>query len=221
MPKARVLKKYMGGGGSNELEDLVFRLSLELPIEKSKNIVQKLNVSDMSSFKNNTAMFIDKKSLSVILNMIKEINKEEDILTYNLNMLLGSVIRIDDIDNDLNTIKRTLRLNNIYDLIDATPNDINVSELPQIYKDKLLKLRIYLKNINKIYTFLMKTKFLTQHEAIYVSETLGILKPDDLKHFTVNDINSIKKLTKEKKGQLLVLIEDILNGKKETSSSSS
>jgi len=75
------------------LEDLVFRLSLELPIEKSINIVQKLNVSDMSSFKNNTAKYgskikpylekidddIDEKSLSVILNMIKEIKEEEDI----------------------------------------------------------------------------------------------------------------------------------------------
>jgi hypothetical protein len=130
--------------------------------------------------------------------MIKEIKEEEDILTHNLNMLLGYVIHMDD--NGLNTIQRTLRLNNIYDLIDATPkdiNDISEQELPQIYKVKLLALRKSLQTKNKIYTFLMKTKILTQHEAIYVSETLGILKPDDFQHFSEKDINSIKKLTKE------------------------
>jgi hypothetical protein len=198
----------------------------------------------MSSFKNNTAMYgsinephsrkinhihekITKegnanKILSVILDMIKEIKEEEDILTHNLNMLLGFVIHMDD--NGLNTIKRTLRLNNIYDLIDATPkdiNDISEQELPQIYKEKLLKLRIYLKNTNKIYTFLMKTKFLTQHEAIYVSKKLGILKPDDLKGFTKKDIdNNIIKLTEEKKEKLSNLIQAIRNGLNKISPSS-
>ena len=58
MPKARALKKYRGGGGSNELEDLVFRLSLAgLPIHESVNIVKNLDVSDLISFKNKTAEF--------------------------------------------------------------------------------------------------------------------------------------------------------------------
>ena len=80
--------------------------------------------------------------------MIKEIKEEEDILTHNLNMLLGYVIHMDDNGLNTETIQRTLRLNNIYDLIDATPkdiNDINESELPQIYKVKLLALRKSLK----------------------------------------------------------------------------
>jgi hypothetical protein len=152
--------------------------------------------------------------------MIKEIKEEEDILTHNLNMLLGYVIHMDDNGLNTETIQRTLRLNNIYDLIDATPKDINESELPQIYKEKLLKLRIYLKNTNKIYTFLMKTKILTQHEAIYVSKKLGILNPDDIQHFNEKDINSINKLTEEKKEKLSNLIQAIRNGEKKISPSS-
>jgi hypothetical protein len=59
MSKVRTLKKYKGGG-SNELDDLKYRLSIALSIHESKMIVEKLEVTDMRSFKNNTAE-LDKK----------------------------------------------------------------------------------------------------------------------------------------------------------------
>jgi signal recognition particle subunit SRP54 len=117
------------------------------------------------------------------------------------------------------------------DLMGGTASDLGITGAPAViliaglqgsgkttFSGKLAK---YLKTQKKIYTLLMKDKILTQHEAIHVYKELGILKPDDLKHFTEKDINSIKKLTKEKKGQLWELIEDIRNGEKKTSSSSS
>jgi hypothetical protein len=46
----------------------------------------------------------------------------------------------------------------------------------------------------------MKTKILTQHEAIYVYKEFGILNPNDIQHFSEKDIdNNIIKLTEEKK----------------------
>jgi hypothetical protein len=233
MPKARVLKKYRGGGGSNELEDLVFRLSLELPIHESENIVNKLGVTDMTSFKNKTAKYglinvphsgkiIDiqenitmegdaNKILSVILDMREKIKEDEQILFHNLDTTFeGYGINRNHNTSYIYNIIRILRLNNLYDLIDVTPKDIkDIQELPQIYKEKLLALRKDLKTNNKIYTFLMKNKILTQHEAIHVYKEFGILNPDDLHFFSQNEINSIKKLKKEKKDKLLILIRDI------------
>jgi hypothetical protein len=249
MSKARALKKkYRGGGGSNELEDLVFRLSLELPIHESINIVQQLNVSDMSSFKSKIAKYGDinklklekiediekeitmegdaNRILSVILNMIKEINEDEQILMHHLEgTFIGNGINTNYNASYITYIIQTLRFNNIYDLIDATPKDIkdiSEQELPQIYKDKLLALRKSLKTTNKIYTLLMKDKNLTQHEAIYVSKILGILNPKDFKYFTKKDIDdNINKLTTEKKEKLWILIKDLQqSGKKKISQSS-
>lgn len=244
MPKARVLKKYRGGGGSNELEDLVFRLSLELPIHESETIVNKLEVTDMKSFKNKTTKYglinvphsgkiIDiqenitregdaNKILSVILDMREKINEDEEILCHKLDItFVGDGINKNHNTSYIYNIIRVLRLNNLYDLIDVTPkaiNDISEQELPQIYKGKLLALRKNLKTNNKIYTFLMKNKILTQHEAIHVYKEFGILNPDDLQYFTQEDIKKLK-LKEEKKKKLLILILD--KGNKKISPSSS
>ena len=116
----------------------------------------------------------------------------------------------------------TLQLRNIYDLIDAKPKDINDTVFPQIYKVMLLALRKNLKKGTKGYTFLMKTKFLTQHEAIYVCATLGIKIPINLTLFNKQDLNEkLTKLTTEKRDKLWNLIQDIRNGNKKISPSSS
>jgi hypothetical protein len=158
------------------------------------------------------------------LKEIKEIKEEkEKLIDYLNNAFTGDGINTNYNAPYITYIIQTLRFNNIYDLIDATPkdiNDISEQELPQIYKVKLLALRKSLKTTYKLYTFLMKNKNLTQHEAIYVYKTLGILNPDDLVGFSKRDIDSITKLTNEKKGKLWNLIEDLQSGKKKISPSS-
>jgi len=231
------------------LEDLVFRLSLAgLPIHECVNIVQKLEVSDLRSFKNKTAKYgsinephsgkindVQKnitmegdanRILRVILDMRKKIKEDEQILRHNLYItFIGNGINRNHNTSYISNIIRILLLNNLYDLIDATPKDIkdiSEQELPQIYKDKLLALRKYLKTKNKIYTLLMKDKILTQHEAIHVYKVLGILNPDDFEYFSKEDIdNEDIKLTTEKRDKLWNLIQEIRNGNKKISPSSS
>ena len=55
-------KKVKKGGGSNELDDLKYRLSLKLlslklPTNESEIIVRELGVTDMASFLHKTAVF--------------------------------------------------------------------------------------------------------------------------------------------------------------------
>jgi len=251
MTKARALKKYRGGGNSNELEDLVFRLSLAgLPIHESVNIVKKLDVSDLISFEYKTDEFsfrstTEQKKIEIIKDKItregnankisiaidsirKEIREEEEYLKYLIRNYLkyngNGIINKYHNDSYMYLFIETLQLKNIYDLIDAKPKDINDIDdtlFPQIYKDKLLALRKNLKKETKGYTFLMKTKFLTQHEAIYVCETLGIKIPINLKFKNIQALNNIDKLTTEKKRNLWNLIQDIRSGEKKISPSSS
>jgi hypothetical protein len=249
MTKARALKKYRGGGNSNELEDLVFRLSLAgLPIHESVNIVNKLGVTDLISFKMKTDEFSfrstterrkiqiikdnitregDAEKIKIAIDSIREeIRGEEESLKYLIENYLnynGNGI-INKYHNNayMYAFIRTLQLRNIYDLIDAKPKDINDIDntlFPQIYKEKLLALRTNLKKETKGYTFLMKTKFLTQHEAIYVCETLGIKNPINLKFKNKQALNNIEKLTIEKREKLWNLIVGIKSGKKFSSSS--
>jgi hypothetical protein len=227
------------------LEDLVFRLSLAgLPIHESVNIVNKLGVTDMRSFKNKTAEFsyrstTERRKLEIIKDNItregdaekikiaidsirEEIRREEEGLSNSIE----NYFRNNGIDPNLNSYAyigyisqtmRTLQLYNIYDLIDTKPkdiNDISEQELPQIYKELLLAFQKNLKDRTRGYRFLMKTKILTQHEVIYVCATLGIKFPRDLKYLNKQDLRIIEKLTIEKRKKLWNLIEDIKSGKK-------
>jgi hypothetical protein len=196
-------KKVKKGGGSNELDDLIYRLSLKLlslklPTNESEIIVRELGVTDMASFLHKTAVFgfrtttnAEKiklikdnirteadanKILSVVLGIREEIEEEKQIL----NGYLENAFRGDGINHLHNTsyiamIMRTLKLGTIYDLIDVKPQVINeINDVPQIYKKKLLALRKSLKEEYKVLKLLMETKILTLYEAKNVINTLGV-----------------------------------------------
>ena len=153
MSKARTLKKKYKGGGSNELDDLKYRLSLKLlslklPTNESEIIVRELGVTDMASFLHKTAVFNyrtatnaekiklikDKirteadanKILSVVLGIREEIEEEKQILIgYLENAFRGDGINHLHNTSYIATIMRTLKLTKFYDLIDVKPQVIN------------------------------------------------------------------------------------------------
>ena len=146
-------KKVKKGGGSNELDDLKYRLSLKLlslklPTNESEIIVRELGVTDMASFLHKTAVFgfrtttnAEKiklikdnirteadanKILSVVIGIREEIEKEKQILNgYLENAFRGDGINHLHNTSYIATIMRTLKLGTIYDLIDVKPQVIN------------------------------------------------------------------------------------------------
>ena len=222
MSKARTLKKKYKGGGSNELDDLIYRLSLKLPKHETDMIISKLGITDLASFLNKTAVFnyrtatnetnkifineeISKevdanKILSVVIGIRKEIEEEKQILIGYLEKAFTGV-GINPLHNTsyIATIMRTLKLTKFDDLIDVTPKvikDVNDVVLPQRYKEKLLALRESLKKEHKVLTLLMETKILTLYEAKNVINTLGVSynSPETFINFSEKDVNSINKL---------------------------
>jgi len=219
-----------------------------LPIHESVNIVQKLDVSKLirsfqiltdgfsyrdTTYRKKIQIIKDEitregdanKILIAIDSIREEIRREEESLNYliedYLNLNGEGIINEYHNRSYMYMFIHTLQLYNIYDLIDAKPKDINDIDdtlFPQIYKEKLLAFRKNLRYDNKCYTFLMKTKFLTQHEAIYVCAKLGIKIPTDLTIINKQALRRIEILTEEKREKLWNLIVDIKSGKKFSSS---
>jgi hypothetical protein len=229
-----VVKKYKRqnkktrGGGGDKIKELRYRLgvhlkklhgkSLEQHLEECDKIIETLSLTDTESLLNITSLEILETKIPVgSIRIYEAISKfKDEIIEESFTKMLKEIIIklyphsiMSDKTFEENTekISKSLKLTNIYDLIDVKNEDItglSKIEIPKEYIISLLRLRRDLVEKYKVLLFLMKTtKFLTFYEAKYVYKTLGILKTGDLMHFTKKDIdNNIIKLTEEKKKRL-------------------
>lgn len=179
MSKARALKlKKKYKGGSNELDEIIYRLSLKLPIHEVKMIVERLGVTDMISFLNKTDIFgkssatyatninfikdnITKEAaadsiLSAVIGIREEIEEEkQELIGYLKKAFTGRGINPNHNTSYIAMIMRTLKLGEFYDLIDVKPKDINdINDLKDI-KDVALP-QIYKEKLLALQKYLKK-----------------------------------------------------------------
>jgi hypothetical protein len=137
-----------------------------------------------------------------------------ELLKKNLEEIKNNkphmVISDNTFEDNTEQISKSLKLKNIYDLIDVEMEDIIGlrTKIPAGYIVSLLRLRSDLEKKYKVLPLLMRTKlftfYLTFYEAKYVIDSLRISDPRNFLHFCEEDINKIdnKILSEKKKKQL-------------------
>jgi hypothetical protein len=227
-------KKTRGGG--DKIKELRYRLgvhlkkidgnSLEQHLEESDKIIGTLKLTDTESLLKITFKILETKIPVGSIRIYKAISKFKDeiieetfetfteMLKKNLEEIKNNkphmVISDNTFEDNIEQISKSLKLKNIYDLIDVEMDDIIGlrTKIPAVYIVILLRLRSDLEKKYKVLPLLMKTKlftfYLTFYEAKYVIDSLRISDPRNFLHFCEEDINKIdnKILSEKKKKQL-------------------
>lgn len=227
-------KKTRGGG--DKIKELRYRLgvhlkkidgnSLEQHLEECDKIIGTLKLTDTESLLKITFKILETKIPVGSIRIYKAISKFKDeiieetfetfteMLKKNLEEIKNNkphmVISDNTFEDNIEQISKSLKLKNIYDLIDVEMDDIIGlrTKIPAGYIFSLLRLRSDLEKKYKVLPLLMKTKlftfYLTFYEAKYVIDSLRISDPINFIHFCEEDINKIdnKILSEKKKKQL-------------------
>jgi len=228
-------KKTRGGG--DKIKELRYRLgvhlqkidgnSLEQHLEECDKIIGTLKLTDTESLLKITLLkILETKIPAGSSRIYKAISKFKDeiieetfetfteMLKKNLEEIKNNkphmVISDNTFEDNTEQISKSLKLKNIYDLIDVKMEDIIGlrTKIPAGYIVSLLRLRSDLEKKYKVLPLLMRTKlftfYLTFYEAKYVIDSLGISDPINFLHFCEEDINKIdnKILSEKKKKQL-------------------
>jgi hypothetical protein len=227
-------KKKKGGGG-DEIKELRYRLGVHLDklpgityeqhFRERDMIIDKLSLKDRPSLFNITRNIIKEKIPEGRDRIYKAIRKFKDEIieeTFTETFTEMFKNKLEELRNDephivmsdktfednTEEIRKSLKLTNIYDLIDVKTDDIiglSKIKIPEVYIVSLMILRKDLEKKYKVLLLLMKTtKLLTFYEAKNVVNSLRISDPIYFIDFCEEDINIIdtKILSEEKKKEL-------------------
>jgi hypothetical protein len=226
-------KKTRGGG--DEIKELRYRLGVHLQklngisdeqhLRERDMIIDKLSLTDRPSLFNITRDIIKEKIPEGSARIYKAIRKfKDEIIEETFTEMFTEMFKnkLEELRNDehhivmsdktfediTEKIRKSLKLTNIYDLIDVKTDDIiglSKIKIPDVYIVSLMILREDLEKKHKVLLLLMKTtKLLTFYEAKNVVNSLGISDPISFIQFCEEDINIIdtKILSEEKKKEL-------------------